>query len=300
MYATRPSITAIFRWFRRSTRPPRERMKLSWSVACASIARRHEARLQLLEADAARAEGVGEQAADHAALHRALERLHHARRDLVVGHDVEQQVDVRLRGIDVGHEPVEDAAIVRQHLHLVAAEDRQLAEPLGEHDGGLDLRRLRRMEDARDAPRSRSPHRARELLEGCGALEAPLGEPRPAEHQVDGESDHRLEEDEQEPPLGRLGRAPEGDDDHRHQADRPLDGDEQGPPDAGVGEPVADHFPSPATPVKTRARIGASIGPLPNFCSSAAVTFSTTCSSGIVPRSWMNVAIGVPVTSPAA
>ncbi len=98
------------------------------------------------EADAARAQRIGEHAAGDAARRRALERRDDAARDRVVGDDVEEQVDVRTRGVDVGDEPVEDAVVVGQHLDGVAAEDRHFAQLLGEVDAGRDRRVLRGVE----------------------------------------------------------------------------------------------------------------------------------------------------------
>ena len=158
---------------------------------------------------------------------------------------------------------------------------------------------LGRMEHVGWASRRSAMGRASSSKPGR-AFQPPVGEARPAEGEVDGEPHDGLEEDQQEPALRRLRRALEGDDDDRGEADRPFDRNEERPPETGVGDPVLDHFPALATPEKMSARIGASMGPVPKRASSAAVTRSATCSRGIVPRSWMKLAIGVPVTSPVA
>jgi hypothetical protein len=96
-------------------------------------------------AEAARAQRVRQHAARHAALGRPVERGQHASGDRIVGDNVEQQVDVNLRLVDVGGETVEDRVVVAQHLDRIAAENGEIAELFGKMNARRNRGVLRRM-----------------------------------------------------------------------------------------------------------------------------------------------------------
>jgi hypothetical protein len=116
-------------------------------------ARRQKSRQHSAECRA-RSERVGKQAADDTAVDCTGEGLDDAQRRGVVGHDVEQQVHVVARHVDVGHQAIDRSVVLRKNLGGVAAENRQAAEVFGQSHRVVERRSQLRMEDVGVAPES--------------------------------------------------------------------------------------------------------------------------------------------------
>ena len=74
----------------------------------------------------------------------------------------------------------------------------------------------------------------RELGEGDCALETPFRDPAAAEHEIESDTDHRFEQDQQEPALRRVRRPAKWHHDQHDDADRPFRDDEQREPEMGL------------------------------------------------------------------
>jgi hypothetical protein len=79
-------------------------------------------------------------------------------------------------------------------------------------------------------------HRLRQFHELDVPLHAPGRRRRAADEQVKRDTDRRLEKDQQQPALGRLGRTAERHDDDHRDAHRPFGGKENVDPEGLVGE----------------------------------------------------------------
>ena len=145
---------------------------------------------------------------------------------------------MRARGVDVGDEPVDDCVVVGQDLDGVAAQDRQVAQFFGEAHGGGSNALLLRMRDIRMNREARVDG-TRELGKRQRTLKAPLRYPAAAEHEIKGEPDHRLEQDQQQPALRCIRRSAKRHDDQHDDADRPLGDHEQREPRVGVGQDMS-------------------------------------------------------------
>jgi hypothetical protein len=189
--------------------------------------------LQHVVTHAARPQRIGHHPADHAALHGSLHRGNHALGHGVVRDDVEKQMEVRARRVDVGDEPVDDRAVVAHDFHGVAAEDRQPAQLFREPHRGRDTQVLLGMEDVRMRGEARVDGLG-EFPERSGALQAPFRHPAPAEYEVERKPYRRLEQDQQQPAFRGIGRAAERDHDQHDDADSPLGDHERRKPDLGV------------------------------------------------------------------
>ena len=159
-----------------------------------------QARHQCVITPLARPQRVGHDAADDAALYRPLQRGDHPLGDRIVGDDVEEQTDMRARGVDVGDEAVDDHVIVGQDFDRVAAQDRQVAKFFGEAYGGCRVAVLLRMRHIR--------MRRKPGIDGTGELgkcdltpQTPCGNPAAAEDEIECDPDYRLEQDQQQPAL---------------------------------------------------------------------------------------------------
>ena len=126
---------------------------------------------------------VGQYAARHAASRRPGQRLGHAPAHAVVLEDVEQQVDVLPRGIDVGDQAVDDHVRVVHQRDRVAGHHRQPADVLGRVGQHAIARRPH--EFRRCGPDRRADSRRLPVADGdCGAgpsAAAPAGSRRSAD-----------------------------------------------------------------------------------------------------------------------
>src|SRR5437879_678026 len=92
---------------------------------------------------------VQENPAINAALHGPLQGGYYRRGRGVVGKDVEQEVNVIGRGIDVGDQAVDDAVVIGQNLDRVPAENLEVTEAGRQTDSGLKVGIELRMQDLR-------------------------------------------------------------------------------------------------------------------------------------------------------
>ncbi len=192
------------------------------------------------EFDATRAKGIGEDTAGDASCRRTLERRDHAARDRIVGDDVEEQVDVRTRGVDVGDESVEDPGVVGQHFDGIAPENRHFAQLFREPDAWRERRVLRGAEHV-GVTEEPGANGARELAKGGRPPQPPRRQPPATEHEVECKPQDRLEQDQQQPPFRGVGRAAKRDDDEHRDADDPLDRDEKNEERMALGREVKRH-----------------------------------------------------------
>ncbi len=100
--------------------PPEETEshRLFGENACRGEARQHTREVR------PRTQGVGKDATYDTALDRRSQGLDDPSHRRVVGHDVEQQVDMVARRVDVGDQAVDELIVVGQHFDGVAVEDR--------------------------------------------------------------------------------------------------------------------------------------------------------------------------------
>ncbi len=87
-----------------------------------------------------RAHRIREDPTGDTALDGARERIDDARGHGIVGEDVEEEMHVPLRRIDVGDETIDDFVVGGEHLDRVAAENRHVAERFGEAHGRREFR----------------------------------------------------------------------------------------------------------------------------------------------------------------
>ena len=130
------------------------------------------------------------------------------------------------RGVDVGDQAVDELVVIGEHFGRVAVENRQLAEILGQGDRLLELDSDVRTGDV-GMLRETLEDRAAQGLELDVTLLAPLRQRRPPDQRVQDQADRRLEENEQQPALSRIGRAAHRYDDDHREAHRPFHGEEQ-------------------------------------------------------------------------
>ena len=182
-----------------------------------------------------RPQRIGEQAADDAAVDGPSQRIDDARRRGVVGNDVEQQVHVVVRHVDVGDQAVDRPVVVGEDLRGVAAQYRKPPEVFGQRHRMIERRAELRMEDVRVAAEP-LVDRLGKLHELDVTLQAPGRRRRPADEQIQRDADRRLEKDQQQPALGRFRRAPEWHDDDHRDAHRPFGGKKNVDPEGLVGE----------------------------------------------------------------
>ncbi len=232
-------MTAILRWLRRSKRAVWRRRNPTGSVSRRRDAHRVQPRQELAECGP-RAHRVGEHAARHATLDGTGERVDYACGHVIVGEDVEEQVHVRLRGIDVGDEPVDDALVVGEHLDRIAAEDRHLAQRLGEANGRREFGSWRGLVDRR-APREPPIDGFSAGEELVDARLAQRGQPRPADQQVERQADRGLEEDQQQPAFRGVGGTAKRHDYQHADPHDPFGSDEGSEPRAAVGQEFERH-----------------------------------------------------------
>ena len=88
-------------------------------------------RTEPLEAGA-RADGVGEHAHSDAAPGCALQRGRDVAPGVVVLEDVEEQMHIALRGVDIGNDSLERGVVVGQQLETIAADKRKFGQPVRE------------------------------------------------------------------------------------------------------------------------------------------------------------------------
>ena len=119
----RSSITTILRWLRRSMRPcerPQQRIAdRAEPAATCTPAVAHRLPMLGVDHDRARAQVIGHGPTGHAARRRPLQRLDHLEAVVVRQPDVEEQMDVILRGIDVGDHGLDAGIGVRQQSRLL-------------------------------------------------------------------------------------------------------------------------------------------------------------------------------------
>src|SRR5262249_49777957 len=132
-----------------------------------------------------------------------------------------------LGAIDVRHQPVEHRVVIHYDLGRVAAQHGHLAQVLGEQDRLGELGGKPGVEDVRVVGEP-FEHLTHGLWYSGNLLAPPAWQGRPADEQVKREADPRLEEDQQQPALGRRRGPPEWDDGQHDYPDGPL-AEEEGP-----------------------------------------------------------------------
>ncbi len=189
-----------------------------------------------------RPKGVGEHAAGDTPRRGALERRDDASCRSVVGKDIEQQVYMVARHVDVGDDAVDRAFVVGEDLGRVAAENRKVAQVFRQRDGVLELRANVRTKDVLVLGQA--------VTRGFGqALElaVPLQPPRrqrgTSDQQVQDQAGNRFEKDQQQPPLGCIRRAAKRHDHDHRQSQRPFGHEEDIQPEFFVVEDF-DHVSS--------------------------------------------------------
>ena len=130
--------------------------------------------------------GVHEHAAVHPAAGGAAHGIGDEASRVVVRKDVEEQMHMALRGVDVGDEPPDRLVVVVDELELVAIDDAEVAEIAGEQHGLEQLRR-----DVRGQLDLRPPEPLR--LRGADARRGAVLHREPALRQVDA-PDARVDE----------------------------------------------------------------------------------------------------------
>ena len=88
-----------------------------------------------------RPDAVDQHMAGNSAPYRPAERVDHLAPDRIVGEDVAEDPNVMFGGIDVGDQPGNAGVIILDQLEAVAADRRQVAEPLGKFGDFRDFAR---------------------------------------------------------------------------------------------------------------------------------------------------------------
>jgi hypothetical protein len=140
----------------------------------------------------------------YASLHRAFQRGDHAPGGGVVGDDVEQKVNVVARHVDVGDQAVDRDLVVGENFGGVSAEDWKIAEILGQRHRVLQVRtevRVKNICILRHA-----------IVSGLGqgfevsmSHQAPDGQRRTSDQEIEDQAGDGLEKYQQQPPLRRVG-----------------------------------------------------------------------------------------------
>src|SRR5262249_38621077 len=162
--------------------------------------------------------------------------------------DVEQQVNMVVRGIDVADQAIDETVVVGDYFSRVAAKDGQLPQVLCKRDGLIELDADVRVENVRLVFQPLENGTA-QVIELRMALQSPLRKLRPANQRIKYQTDRRLEKNQKQPALRRFGRAAEGNDNDHRQPHRPFGGEENIHPQRLVEQPCRHRLSLRSDPI---------------------------------------------------